>query len=89
MADEPSEGHVLRSKGKRQRWGYFVKIVAAPLDATLSAGNWYAADGTAIDPEIWGDFAILERIYNDTGTGEYGIEFLTEYSVGFGRFGAE
>jgi hypothetical protein len=83
------KGTYFDSKGKRQRWGYFVKIVAAPLDATLSAGSWYAADGTQIGPAIWGDFAILERVYNDTGTGEHGIEFLTEYSAGFGRFSPE
>ncbi len=80
------KGTYLDSKGKRQRWGYFVKIVAAPLDATLNAGTWYTADGTEIGPAIWGEFAVLESVYNDTGTGDHGIEFLTEYSAGFGRF---
>ena len=80
------KGTYLDDKGKRQRWGYFVKIVAAPLDATLSGGTWYAADGTEIGPVIWTEFAILEEVLNDTGTGEHGISFLTPYSAGFGRF---
>ncbi len=32
------------------KWVYFVKIVAAPADATVDGGKWYAADGTEIGP---------------------------------------
>jgi hypothetical protein len=72
--------------GKKQRWTYFVKIVAAPADATSSGGTWYAADGTEIGPVIWEEFVIVQEIYNDTGTGDHGVLYLSPYSAGFGRF---
>jgi hypothetical protein len=54
-------------------WNYFVKIVAAPDDATLVGGVWTAADGTQIGTAIWGDFAITQEVYNDQGTGDHGL----------------
>jgi hypothetical protein len=75
--------------GKKQRWEYFVKIVAAPLDATLNGGVWYAADGSVIGNEIWGDFAVTQEVYNDTGTGDHGVLYLSPYSAGLGRFSPE
>jgi hypothetical protein len=76
----------IDGNGKKQRWEYFVKIVAAPADATLSNGTWYAADGTEIGPMIWGEFIVIQEVYNDTGTGEHGVLYLSPYSAGFGRF---
>jgi hypothetical protein len=80
------KGVYLDSNGKKQRWIYFVKIVAAPADATLASGTWYAADGTEIGPAIWGEFATIQEVYNDTGTGDHGVQYLSPYSAGFGRF---
>ncbi|MDO8745344.1 MAG: hypothetical protein Q7J76_09590 [Candidatus Brocadiaceae bacterium] len=80
------KGTYIDGKGKKQRWEYFVKIVAAPADATKTGGTWYAADGTEIGPVIWGDFAIIQEVSNDTGTGEHGILYLSPYSAGFGNF---
>lgn len=80
------KGTYLDSKGKKQRWEYFVKIVAAPADATKAGGLWYAADGTAIGPVTWGAFATIQEIYNDTGTGDHGVLYLSPYSAGFGRY---
>jgi opacity protein-like surface antigen len=72
--------------GKTCKWNYFVKIVAAPADAYTEGGVWYAADGTEIGPVIWGSFAILQRVYNDTCTGEHGIEYLSPAGPGFGKW---
>jgi len=80
------KGTYLDSKGKKQRWTYFVKIVAAPADATLTGGTWYAADGTEIGSVIWGEFAVIQEVYNDTGTGDHGVLYLSPYSAGFGKF---
>jgi len=80
------KGTYFDPKGKKQRWEYFVKIVAAPADATNTGGIWYAADGTAIGPVIWGAFATIQEIYNDTGTGDHGVLYLSPYSAGFGRY---
>ncbi len=74
------------NNGKRQRWTYFVKIIAAPADAILNGNVWFAADGTEIGPVIWGEFAIIQEIYNDTGTGDHGVLYLSPYSAGFGKF---
>lgn len=80
------KGTYFDSKGKKQRWEYFVKIVAAPADATVSGGVWHAADGSEIGPVIWGAFAIIQEVYNDTGTGDHGVLYLSPYSAGFGRY---
>ena len=72
--------------GEFYKWNYFVKIVAVPADATLSGGIWYAADGTEIGPFIWGEFAIIQEVYNDQGTGDHGIYYLSPVGPGFGQF---
>lgn len=80
------KGVYTDGNGKKQRWTFFVKIVAAPADATLTGGTWQAADGSEIGPAIWGEFAIIQQVSNDTGTGEHGVQYLSPYSAGFGRF---
>lgn len=80
------KGKYIDDNGKKQRWEYFVKIVAAPADATSSSGTWYAADGTEIGPAIWGAFAIIQEVYNDTGSGDHGVLYLSPYSAGFGKY---
>jgi hypothetical protein len=74
------------NESNTQTWNYFVKIVAAPSDAQIVDGYWYTSDGTEIGPAIWGDFAVLQRVYNDTGTGEHGIEYLSPAGPGFGKW---
>lgn len=55
-----------------------------------TAGNatniWYAADGTEIGPEIWGDFAIIQEVSNDACAGEHGVQYLSPVGPGFGKF---
>lgn len=80
------KGTYIDGKGKKQRWSYFSKIVAAPLDATMANGMWVAADGSEIGPAIWGDFVILQQVSNDTGIDDHGVFYLSPYSAGFGRF---
>jgi len=75
-----------KDDGNEYKWSYFCKIVAAPADATATDGVWYAADGTEIGPVIWGAFATVQQVYNDTGTGEHGIEYLSSSGPGFGHF---
>ncbi|MBA7714574.1 hypothetical protein ES703_123600 [subsurface metagenome] len=72
--------------GKTCYWVYFVKMVAVPEDAELVAGIWYTAEGTEIGPEIWGAFATIQQVYNDQGTGEHGIEYLSPAGPGFGKW---
>lgn len=70
--------------GQQCRWEYFVKIVAAPADATKVGGIWYSADGTEIGPDIWGAFAIIQQVSNDPCAGDHGIEYLSPDHAGFG-----
>lgn len=81
------KGVYLDNNGKKQRWEYFVKIVAAPADAYQSGGIVYAADGSEIGPIIWGEFAVIQEVYNDTGTGDHGVLYVSPYSAGFGKYG--
>jgi hypothetical protein len=64
----------------------FVKIVAAPADATLIGNMWYASDGTEIGPAIWGSFAIIQEFGSDPCE-EYGvIDYLSPLRVGLGNW---
>lgn len=73
-------------EGKECKWMNFVKIVAVPADATKVGGFWYAADGTVIGPDIWGEFATVQSIYTDPCAGAKGLEYLSPVGPGFGKF---
>lgn len=86
------KGVYVDANGKKQRWNYFVKIVAAPADAVLTNGTWYIYDAqakemVAIGYAIWNDFAVVLETYNDTGTGDHGILYHGARSSGFGFYG--
>lgn len=72
--------------GKTCRWNYFVKIVAAPADATKVGGIWYTADGTEIGPAIWGSFAIIQEVENDPCAGIHGAQYISPAAPGFGKY---
>lgn len=65
-------------------WNYFVKIVAAPADATAVNGIWYAADGTEIGSVIWGEFATIQEVSNDPCAGYHGLQYLSPDHAGLG-----
>ena len=67
-------------------WNYFVKIAAVPSDATAVGGVWYDSSGTEIGSVIWGEFAVLQSVYNDTGTGDHGIEYRSPAGPGVGKY---
>lgn len=70
--------------GEVCKWNYFTKIVAAPADATLIGGIWYAADGTEIGPVIWGEFATIQEVYNDPCDGVHGLQYVSPDRAGLG-----
>lgn len=72
--------------GRTCQWEYFVKIIAAPFDATSIGGVWYAADGTEIGPAIWGEFAIIQEVYNDPCAGDHGVQYLSPVRAGVGNW---
>ena len=71
--------------GKTETWNYFVKIVAVPKGAALTGGVWYL-NGKELGPSIWGEFAVVEEVYNDTGTGEHGILYKSPIGPGLGKY---
>lgn len=70
--------------GKTCKWEYFTKIIAVPADATKVAGIWYSADGTEIGPDIWGEFATIQEVYNDPCGGAHGLYYKSPDHPGFG-----
>jgi hypothetical protein len=72
------------SDGMLCEWDYFVKIVAAPAEASLQGGVWYYADGTEIGPSIWGEFAIVQQVENDPCAGIEGLQYSSPDHSGFG-----
>jgi len=87
LTNHQSGTYIDEGTGKECKWNYFVKIVAAPADAEAVHGIWYAADGTEIGPVIWGAFAIIQQVENDACAGIHGVQYLSPFSTGFGRFG--
>lgn len=79
-------GEYETEDGKTCRWNYFVKIVAAPADATSVDGVWYAADGTEIGTAIWGEFAIIQQVENDPCAGIHGLQYLSPTRPGLGNW---
>lgn len=71
-------------EGNTCKWNYFVKIVAAPGDATPEEGVLYAADGTEIGPVIWGAFAIIQQVENDPCAGIHGVQYISPDHPGLG-----
>jgi hypothetical protein len=71
-------------EGQTCSWNYFVKIVAAPADATLDNGVWHAADGTEIGAVIWGEFAVIQEVSNDACAGDHGLQYVSPDHAGFG-----
>jgi len=75
---------VYEDEGETCKWNYFVKIVAAPEDAYVDGGTWYAADDTEIGEVIWGEFAIIQQVSNDACVGDHGILYNSPDHSGFG-----
>lgn len=67
-------------------WNYFVKIVAAPSDATPVGGFWLNSAGKEIGPEIWGEFAVIQEVLNDQGAGDHGISYRSPAGPGVGKY---
>jgi hypothetical protein len=72
--------------GKTCKWTYFTKIVAAPADANLVDGIWYTAEGIEIGAEIWGAFATIQTVENDSCAGIHGVQYLGPAGPGFGKW---
>ena len=68
------------------KWNYFVKIVAAPDGAEINDGIWYTDTNDEIGPAIWGEFAIIQEVYNDPCAGEHGLSSKSPVGPGFGKF---
>jgi hypothetical protein len=81
-------GTYIALDGNECKWTYFVKIVAAPSDAKLGKEGkfWYAPNGVQIGPVIWGQFAIIQEVYNDPSSGEHGVFYKSPVGPGFGKF---
>ena len=75
--------------GKLRKWTYSCKIVAVPSNATLTDGYWYDVNAIEIGPEIWGDFAVIQEVYNDPSAGAHGILYKSPAGPGFGIYGSE
>ncbi len=81
-------GWVTLDNGKKRKWTYFVKIVAAPADAYKADGFWYTDSTLEIEIGlvIWGAFAVIQRVSNDPSQGEHGILYKSPVGPGFGKF---
>lgn len=79
-------GTYTDANGKKCKWSYFTKIVAAPADATKVDGVWYNADGTEIGTVIWGAFAIIQEVENDPCKAIHGLQYQSPDHSGLGNW---
>jgi hypothetical protein len=70
--------------GNLCKWTYFVKIIAVPSTATKSGGYWYDSKGKEIGPVIWGEFAVIQEVYNDPCAGAHGLSYKSAVHPGLG-----
>ena len=49
-------------------------------------GSLGTADGGEIGPDIWGEFATIQDVYNDQGTGDHGVLYHSPVGPGFGKY---
>ncbi len=73
-------------RGNTYEWSYFVKIVAVPSDAVLTSHVWYTPSGARIGPALWGEFAIVQEVLNDPGSGDHGLLSKSAVAPGFGSY---
>lgn len=78
-------GSYTLDDGTTCNWDYFVKIVAAPADGVLKDNFWYTAEGVEIGQAIWGEFAIIQEVYNDPCNGHHGLSYLSPDNAGLGN----
>ncbi|MBN2415284.1 hypothetical protein JXO52_05555 [bacterium] len=67
-------GEYVGEDGETCKWNYFCKIVALP------------SAGVNIGQPIWGEFAIVQEVSNDQGTGEHGLVYKSPINAGFGAW---
>lgn len=79
------EGDYYDGDGNECHYTYFVKIVAVSSTDILVSGIWHDSEGVEIGSEIWGQFAIIQSIYNDPCGGSHGVEYLTPSRPGLGN----
>ncbi len=75
------ETNHMRGEDDGVNWVYFTKIVAVPADAEKVDGIWYAADGTEIGPDIWGEFATIMEVESGEG-----VTYVSPSGPGFGKW---
>ena len=73
-------------QGETCKWNEFIKIVAAPADGYVADGKWYTADGKEIGEAIWGDFAIIQDVINDSCIGQHGMQYRSPVRAGLGNW---
>jgi len=79
-------GEYIGDDGEMCPWFYFVKIVAAPEKAYTDNGNWFTEDGIEIGPVIWGVFAIIQQVENDSCLSLNGVQYHSPNGPGFGQY---
>ncbi|MFA5828675.1 MAG: hypothetical protein WC841_04955 [Candidatus Shapirobacteria bacterium] len=67
-------------------WNYFVKVVAVPANAINTDGVWYTPEGQEIGPDIWGEFAMIQEVSNDTCSGDQSQIYKSPVRAGLGNW---
>ncbi|MDO8407617.1 MAG: hypothetical protein Q7S95_00055 [bacterium] len=77
--------------GQDKRGSEFLKVVAAPTGSTVALPVSYFGektiyvDGKVMGPQLWGEFAAVQYVLNDSSTGDNGLLFKGELNAGFGN----
>ncbi len=79
-------GSYIGNDGRTYKWDYYVLVVAVPVGAVLDGATWKSATGDVIGYSIWGQFAVVQEVYNDQGTGQHGLLYKGPKAPGLGSY---
>lgn len=80
-----SKGSYIGEDGSECNWVQKVKIIAVPNGSTLVDGFWYDTDGNEIGQDFYGQWAIIQKIFNDPCGESDQEEYKSPHRVGFGN----
>jgi hypothetical protein len=78
-------GWVADANGKKRKWTYSCKIIAAPEGAYVANGDFYDASDVKLGTAIWGQFIITQEVSNDPSNGAHGILYKAPVGPGLGN----
>lgn len=80
-----SKGYYVNENNETCMWEQKFKIVAVPINAELVNDYWFDVDGNEIGKDFYGQFAIIQYVFNNPCGEENGVQYQSPFHVGLGN----